>query len=85
MKNSRASPGVSLRVYCISRVFRYTIIDFYLCIAILSSSFCLFLRSVSMVEHCALQERLKEVTELKEVLVTLPYLLIKFIDNEMKF
>ena len=34
VQNSRASPGVSLRVYCISRVFRYTIIDFYLCVAI---------------------------------------------------
>ena len=63
VQNSRASPGDSLRVYCIYRVLRYTIIDFYLCITILSSSFCLFLRSVSVVERSALQECLKEAAE----------------------
>ena len=35
----RASSGVSLRVYCISRVFRYKITDFYLCFAILQQFF----------------------------------------------
>ena len=42
--------------------------------------FCLFLRSVSVVESCAPQERLKEAAK-----NPLPYLLIKFIDSEMKF
>ena len=33
-KTPKASPGFSLRVYCISRVFRYKIIDLYLCFTI---------------------------------------------------
>ena len=62
-RTPRASPGASLRVYCISRVFRYKMI-FFICVSLSDSScFCLFLRSVSVVERCALQERLKEAAE----------------------
>ena len=62
-RTPRASPGVSLRVYCISRVFRYTFIDFLFVSVSDRSYFCLLPPSVSVVEHCALQERLKEAAE----------------------
>ena len=54
------SPGVSLRVYCISRVFCCK----FICLLLFdNSSFCLFSHSVLVAECCALQVCLKEAAK----------------------